>query len=196
MLLGHCHRLGACPWCIRPFHALENKVSVRCLPRLFVDAMLKWSMSRVGRERLMAWRRDDTYETPWPGVERWQARDWWTDVWPQVKSALADVFKEAEVGLFDPELLRYSVGSDGFPRHRDRARSCSLSGMVHVGTLLCVSGTDTVGGHLEGLDSGKLLECCSSKSHLVWIPLAEEHRVTALTGGERVVLKAAVAIEM
>lgn len=119
---------------------------------------------------------------------------WWSDLECQVYEALNYALGEGEYVLFSPEILSYDEGG-ALGAHYDKPRTLSPD-CVHLGTLLCVSGDGVVGGHLKGLDSGKVLKPSDNVSHLVYIPLKEKHKVTELLKGHRVVAKASVACKM
>jgi hypothetical protein len=92
-----------------------------------------------------------------------------------------------DVILVKQELLMYVPGGH-FDEHVDRERP--LDGLVHLGTLVIAVGSDDAcGGGLEV--NGEIVLPTKSVEHgaAYYIPLDIPHRVRALTGGNRVVIK-------
>jgi len=152
-------------------------------------------MPRIAPSRLETWRHKESETHATVGMVRGPSGPWWSDLEPQLYEALKEALGQGVCVLFDPEVLSYTTGG-ALGAHYDRPRRVGPEGSpdsIHIGTLLCVSGEGVQGGHLKGIDSGKVLTPSDAVSHIVYIPLSEKHQVTDLEKGHRVVAKASVA---
>lgn len=140
---------------------------------------------------------------PYLRVSTMAKADEWTLIYQERLEGLEGLPPLEDLIFYDHEILHYLEGGH-IETHVDRERP--LKDGVHVGTLLLISLTPgSKGGFLEVKNpeeppmfgrkkEEKLRPEPGEESLLLFLPLAVPHKVTALTKGQRVVLKAAVAI--